>query len=147
MSNSCTVEKLISLYFILRAYRSFVKCKNFIGYFLLKDFSCLGRDYSLNGPDGCTPHHIKEQDLYDTVLKDIREWAAMALAELRGKSERGICLIRQYSDLQELNSCIINELITKILVSDKHRVNGEKVQSIVIHYRFMLIQNSGNRNH
>ncbi len=32
---------------------------------------------------------------------------------------------------------IINELITKILVGDKHKVNGEKVQSIEIHCRFI----------
>jgi len=185
--------------------------------------SCLS--YKANGRDGCTPHRIKEQDLYDTVLKDIREWASMALADeqavldkvmeqqqtnstidyglIEGKkrtigkrleeidkvisklyedyalgrlagtsidnlmpkyqkeqeelkkqlsalqeqsaehdsteqnAEKWISLIRQYSDLQELNSCIINELITKILVGDKRKVNGEKVQSIEIHYRFI----------
>ena len=60
-------------------------------------------------------------------------------------SEKWVSLIWQYSDLQELNSCIINELITKILVGDKHRVNGEKVQSIEIHYRFIgNLTDSGN---
>ena len=39
-------------------------------------------------------------------------------------AEKLISLLQQYSDLQELNSCIINELITKILVGDKHRVNN-----------------------
>ena len=34
-------------------------------------------NYRLDGPDKCTPHRIKEQDLYDIVLKDIREWAEM----------------------------------------------------------------------
>ena len=183
------------------------------------------QSYKANGPDACTPHRIKEQDLYDIVLKDIREWAEMALADeqavldkvmeqqqlnstvdyglVEGKKRtigkrleeiekvisklyedyalgrlagtsidnllpkyqreqeelkkqlstlqeqsaehdateqnagKWISLIRQYSDLKELNSCIINELITKILVGDKHRVNGEKVQSIEIHYRFI----------
>ena len=191
------------------------------------------QNYKANGPDGCTPHRIKEQDLYDIVLKDIREWAAMALADeqavlgrvmeqqqlnstvdyglIEGKkrtigkrleeidkvisrlyedyalgrlagtstdnllpkyqreqeelkkqlsalqeqsaehdateqnAEKWISLIRQYSDLKELNSCIINELITKILVGDKRRVNGEKVQSIEIHYRFIgNLTDSGN---
>ena len=189
--------------------------------------------YRLDGPDGCTPHRIKEQDLYGIVLKDIREWASMALADeqavldrvmeqqqvnstvdyglVEGKkrtigkrleeidkvisrlyedyalgrlagtsidnlmpkyqreqeelkkqlsalqeqsaehdateqnAEKWISLIRQYSDLKELNSCIINELITKILVGDKRRVNGEKVQSIEIHYRFIgNLTDSGN---
>ena len=35
------------------------------------------------------------------------------------------------------NACIINELITKILEGDKRWINGEKVQSIEIHYRFI----------
>ncbi len=191
------------------------------------------QNYKANGPDACTPHRIKEQDLYDIVLKDIREWAAMALADeqavlgrvmeqqqlnstvdyglVEGKKRtigkrleeiekvisklyedyalgrlagtsidnlmpkyqreqeelkkqlsalqeqsaehdateqnagKWISLIRQYSDLKELNSCIINELITKILVGDKRRVNGEKVQSIEIHYRFIgNLTDSGN---
>ena len=172
------------------------------------------QNYKANGPDGCTPHRIKEQDLYDIVLKDIREWAAMALADeqavlgrvmeqqranstvdyglVEGKKRtigkrleeidkvisklyedyalgrlagasidnllpkyqreqeelkkqlsalqeqsaehdateqnagKWISLIRQYSDLKELNSCIINELITKILVGDKRRVMVRK---------------------
>ncbi len=185
--------------------------------------SCM--EYRKIGRQGCTPHRIYEKDLYDAVLKDIREWAKLALEDeqavldrvmeqqqlnstvdyglIEGKkrtikkrleeidkvisrlyedyalgrlagtsidnllpkyqreqeelgkqlsalqeqsaehdsteqnAEKWISLIRQYSDLKELNSCIINELITKILVGDKHRVNGEKVQSIEIHYRFI----------
>ncbi len=46
------------------------------------------QNYKANGPDGCTPHCIKEQDLYDIVLKDIREWAAMALADEQAVLDR-----------------------------------------------------------
>lgn len=183
------------------------------------------QSYKVKGPDACTPHRIKEQDLYDAVLKDIREWAALALADERevlgrileqaeansatdyavldGKRQaigkrlaeiekvigklyedyalgriaggsidslmpkyrkeqdelnaqlallqgraaerdateqnagKWVALIRQYSNLRELDAGIINELITKIYVGNKHRVNGEKVQSIEIHYRFI----------
>lgn len=208
-------------------------CGRRISFFPEKTYFGSCQNYKTNGPDGCTPHRIKEQDLYDIVLKDIREWAVMALADeqavlekvmeqqqvnstvdyvlVEGKkrtigkrleeidkvisrlyedyalgrlagtsidnllpkyqreqeelgkqlsalqeqsaeydateqnAEKWISLIRQYSDLKELNSCIINELITKILVGDKRRVNGEKVQSIEIHYRFIgNLTDSGN---
>ena len=39
--------------------------------------------------------------------------------------------------LQELTAGIIRELITKIYVGDVRKVDGEKVQSIEIHYRFI----------
>ena len=184
--------------------------------------SCM--EYRKIGRQGCTPHRIYEQDLHDAVLKDIREWAKLALKdekavlakvmehENRNKADTGaaiekkfslekrlgevekviaklyedyalgkagadeidlllpkyrkeqgelkaqlalfeeesseqretaqnaekwVALIRQYSDLQELTAGIIRELITKIYVGDVRKVDGEKVQSIEIHYRFI----------
>ncbi len=184
--------------------------------------SCM--EYRKIGRQGCTPHRIYEKDLYEAVLKDIREWAKLALKdekavldkvmehENRDKADTGaaiekkislekrlvevekviaklyedyalgkagadeidlllpkyrkeqgelkaqlalfeeesseqketaqnaekwVALIRQYSDLQELTAGIIRELITKIYVGDVRRVDGEKVQSIEIHYRFI----------
>ena len=79
------------------------------------------------------------KDIFEPIV-DLELWERVQ--EVNGKR---IGLIRQYSDLKELNSCIINELITKILVGDKCRVNGEKVQSIEIHYRFIgNLTDSGN---
>ena len=49
--------------------------------------------------------------------------------ETAQNAEKWVALIRQYSDLQEL--------ITKIYVGDVRKVDGEKVQSIEIHYRFI----------
>ena len=184
--------------------------------------SCM--EYRKIGRQGCTPHRIYEKDLYVAVLKDIREWAKLALedeqavldrvmehendseadtntaiekrlslekrlgevekviaklyedyalgkagadeidlllpkyrkeqGELKAQlalfqeesngqketaqnAEKWINLIRQYSDLQELTAGIIRELITKIYVGDVRKVDGEKVQSIEIHYRFI----------
>lgn len=184
--------------------------------------SCM--EYRKIGRQGCTPHRIYEQDLHDAVLKDIREWAKLALKdekavldkvmehENRNKADTGaaiekkfslekrlgevekviaklyedyalgkagadeidlllpkyrkeqgelkaqlalfeeesseqretaqnaekwVALIRQYNDLQELTAGIIRELITKIYVGDVRKVDGEKVQSIEIHYRFI----------
>ena len=79
------------------------------------------------------------KDIFEPIV-DLELWERVQ--EVNGKR---IGLIRQYSDLKELNSCIINELITKILVGDKCWVNGEKVQSIEIHYRFIgNLTDSGN---
>ena len=184
--------------------------------------SCM--EYRKIGRQGCTPHRIYEQDLHDAVLKDIREWAKLALkdekavldkvmehenknktdagtviekkfslekrlgevekviaklyedyalgkagadeidlllpkywkeqGELKAQlalfeeesseqretaqnAEKWVALIRQYNDLQELTAGIIRELITKIYVGDVCKVDGEKVQSIEIHYRFI----------
>ena len=184
--------------------------------------SCM--EYRKIGRQGCTPHRIYEQDLHDAVLKDIREWAKLALkdekavlakvmehenrnepdagaaiekrlslekclgevekviaklyedyalgkagadeidlllpkyrkeqGELKAQlalfqeesneqrettqnAEKWVALIRQYSDLQKLTAGIIRELITKIYVGDVRKVDGEKVQSIEIHYRFI----------
>ena len=79
------------------------------------------------------------KDIFEPIV-DLELWERVQ--EVNGKR---IGLIRQYSDLKELNSCIINELITKILAGDKRRVNSEKVQCIEIHYRFIgNLTDSGN---
>ena len=57
--------------------------------------------------------------------------------ETAQNAEKWVALIRQYSDLQELTAGIIRELITKIYVGDVRKVDGEKVQSVEIHYRFI----------
>ena len=57
--------------------------------------------------------------------------------ETAQNAEKWVALIRKYSDLQELTAGIIRELITKISMGDVCKVDGEKVQSIEIHYRFI----------
>ena len=46
-------------------------------------------------------------------------------------------LIEKYSDIQELNARILNELIEKIVVSEKEIIDGEKYQCVHIHYKFV----------
>ena len=65
--------------------------------------------------------------------------------ETAQNAEKWVALIRQYSDLQELTAGIIRELITKIYVGDFRKVDGEKVQSIEIHYRFIGSLSDGAR--
>lgn len=106
-----------------------------------KVISRLYEDYALgkiagSNIDSMIPKYQKEQN-------DIKAQLALMQGQTaeREKSskeaEKWIALIRQYSDLKELDANIINELITKIYVGDKRKVNGEKVQSIEIHYRFI----------
>lgn len=46
-------------------------------------------------------------------------------------------LIEKYSDIQELNARILNELIEKIVVSEKEIIDGEKYQCVHIYYKFV----------
>ena len=42
-----------------------------------------------------------------------------------------------FSALQELNARILNELIEKIVVSEKEIIDGEKYQCVHIYYKFV----------
>ena len=46
-------------------------------------------------------------------------------------------LIEKYSDIQELNTKTLNELIVKIVVSEKKIIDGEKYQCVHIYYKFV----------
>lgn len=47
-------------------------------------------------------------------------------------------LVRQYTDLQELNARILNELIEKIVVHEKERSeDGTVTQQVDIYYKFI----------
>jgi len=46
-------------------------------------------------------------------------------------------LIEKYSDIQELNARILNELIEKIVVSEKEIIDDEKYQCVHIYYKFV----------
>lgn len=46
--------------------------------------------------------------------------------------------VRQYTNLQELNAYILNELIEKIVVHEKERdENGNATQQVDIYYKFI----------
>ena len=69
--------------------------------------SCM--EYRKIGRQGCTPHRVYEQDLHDAVLKDIREWAKLALKdekavldkvmehENRNKADTGAAIEKKFS--------------------------------------------------
>ena len=55
-------------------------------------------------------------------------------------AERFIPLIKKYTDIQELNAYILNELIERIVVHEKDiDENGNKTQKVEICYKFVGI--------
>lgn len=60
------------------------------------------------------------------------------IGEAYGNVERFLPLIRQYTDIQELNARVLNELIEKIVVHEKEvGADGVKSQQVDIYYRFI----------
>lgn len=57
--------------------------------------------------------------------------------EQEDNNQKWVDLIAKYSDLQELDAPIVNELCEKILVHQSQRINGKKTQEIEIFYRFI----------
>lgn len=52
-------------------------------------------------------------------------------------AELFVSLIEKYTDIKELNARILNELIEKIVVSEKEIIDGEKYQCVDIYYKFV----------
>ncbi len=46
-------------------------------------------------------------------------------------------LIKQYRNIQELDTTIVNELIEKILIYEVKKENSKRTQKIEIYYRFI----------
>ena len=116
--------------------------------------------YNRLGKDACTSHKVEARDLYNLVLKDIQELAAMALKDVESFYQRISSLkelalslrrsneqesdvrtfireIRQYAAVRELDEGILNRLISRILVGEVKKVDGEKFQEIKIIYNFV----------
>ena len=53
------------------------------------------------------------------------------------ETEKFTKIIDQYTDIKELDSEIINELIDKILVHHKEEIDGNTYQQVEIYYKFV----------
>ena len=109
--------------------------------------------YNRLGKDACTSHKVEARDLYNLVLKDIQELAAMALKDVESFYQRiSSRMERRYladaSEMEkererlearnrELDEGILNRLIGRILVGEVKKVDGEKFQEIKIIYNFV----------
>ena len=61
------------------------------------------------------------------------EKALQALSSIEQFAEQ----ISGYAGITELNFKIINQLIEKILVSEPVEIDGQKIQRLTIHYKFI----------
>lgn len=91
------------------------------------------------GKSACISHKIEARDLYNLVLKDIQDLTLL----LRHSDEQEsdvrsfIREIRRYATIQELDEAVLNRLISRILVGEVKKVDGQKVQEVRIIYNFV----------
>ena len=78
------------------------------------------QEYRKIGKQGRTPHRIYEQDLHDAVLKDIREWAKLAL-----KDEKAV--LDKVMEHEKRNKADTGAAIEKRLSLEKRLGEVEKV--------------------
>ena len=60
-----------------------------------------------------------------------------AFAEDTARVEQFLELARKYTDFSELTTPMINEFIEKIIVHAPERIDGDRVQEVEIHLRFI----------
>ena len=60
-----------------------------------------------------------------------------AFAEDSARVEQFLELARKYTDFSELTTPMINEFIEKIIVHAPERIDGDRVQEVEIHLRFI----------
>ena len=77
-----------------------------------------------------------EQEELTAKIKEL-EKSAIADKEQLSSIEQFAEQISDYAGITELNFKIINQLIEKILVSEPVEVDGQKIQRLTIHYKFI----------
>ncbi len=77
-----------------------------------------------------------EQEELTAKIKEL-EKSAIADKEQLSSIEQFAEQISGYAGITELNFKIINQLIEKILVSEPVEVDGQKIQRLTIHYKFI----------
>ena len=82
----------------------------------------------------------KEQDL---LRKQISEFEEAAESEEESESaKKWLDIIKEYSDITELDAEILNRLIKQIVVHEDIDPNGTRNISLEIHYNFRPIDDS-----
>ena len=101
-----------------------------------KTFYCCTK-YRKFGKDGCSSHNIEARTVHEVVLADIQKHAGQALTDRKAMVTEIAEQISGYAGITELNFKIINQLIEKILISEPVEVDGQKIQRLTIHYKFI----------
>ena len=77
---------------------------------------------------------------YDNIFRGIIKCAdcgSAMRAKVKQNIEQFAEQISGYAGITELNFKIINQLIEKILVSEPVEIDGQKIQRLTIHYKFI----------
>ena len=77
-----------------------------------------------------------EQEELSAKIKEL-EKSAIADREQLSSIEQFAEQISGYAGITELNYKIVHQLIDKILISEPVEINGEKIQRLTIHYKFI----------
>ena len=97
---------------------------NVLGKLTDKRFQMLSRQYE------------QEQTELEQVIAQNRE-KLTALEEASSETEQFIKLARKYTDFTELTTPMLNEFVDKIVVHEPEKVDGERVQEVEIHLKFI----------
>ncbi|MBR6645988.1 MAG: DUF4368 domain-containing protein, partial [Clostridia bacterium] len=92
---------------------------------------------SENNFDMLAGKYQAEQTELDNKIRAIKA-ELESLTERQDNTEKWVSLIRQYSDIEELNAELLNTLIEKIVIHEAVKNNdGTRVQEIEIYYKFI----------
>jgi len=78
----------------------------------------------------------REQEQLIIRVQELKKKLSL-IGKNRDNSKKWIDLVAKYSDLQELDAPIINELCEKILIHEPKKIDGKRTQKIEIYYRFV----------
>ena len=80
---------------------------------------------------------------YEQEQRQLKSTIAALTEQIETSSEqsqnldRFIAVVRKHTDIQELNAMILRELIEKIVIHERVRVDGKKHQDVDIYYNFV----------
>ena len=86
--------------------------------------------------DSLLADYEAEQKALQTSVTEAEEKLS-AFAEDTARVEQFLELARKYTDFSELTTPMINEFIEKIIVHAPERIDGDRVQEVEIHLRFI----------
>ena len=122
-----------------------------------KTFYCCTK-YRKFGKEVCSSHTIEARMVHEVVFADIQKHAGQALTDRKAMvteiaerlnlqmsaDKEQLSSIEQfaeqisgYAGITKLDFKIINQRIEKILVSEPVEVDGQKIQRLTIHYKFI----------
>ncbi len=86
--------------------------------------------------DSLLAEYEAEQKVLQTSVKEA-ETQLSSFEEDTARVEQFLALAKKYTDFSELTTPMINEFIEKIIVHVPERIDGDRVQEVEIHLRFI----------